>query len=58
MTEIKEAPKTKAGNGQSQIKETARQTPTEMQKLEARWTDFTRRFAEEMDRAFADFGHE
>jgi HSP20 family protein len=58
MTEIKEAPKTKAGNGQSQPKDVARQTQTDVQKLEAKWFDFTRRFAEEMDRAFADFGHE
>ena len=30
MTEIKEAPKTKTGNGQGQTKETARQTPAEI----------------------------
>jgi len=58
MTEVKEAPKTKAGNGQGQTKEISRQTPTELQKVEARWFDFTRRLADEMDRAFADFGHE
>jgi len=58
MTELKEAPKTKAGNGQGQTKEVARPMPTELQKVEARWFDFTLRFADEMDRAFADFGHE
>jgi len=58
MTEIKEAPKTTTGNGAGQKKEVARQAPTELQKLEARWFDFTHRFADEMDRAFADFGHE
>lgn len=58
MTEIKEAPKTTTANGAGQKKEVARQTPSELQKLEARWFDFTRRFADEMDRAFGDFGHD
>jgi HSP20 family protein len=58
MTEIKEAPKTTTGNGSGFKKDVARQAPTELQKLEARWFDFTRQFADEMDRAFADFGHE
>jgi HSP20 family protein len=58
MTEIKEAPKTTTGNGSGQKKEVARQAPSELQKLEDRWFDFTRRFADEMDRAFGEFGHE
>jgi HSP20 family protein len=58
MNEIKEAPKTTTTNGAGQKKEVARQSPTELQKLEARWFDFAHRFAGEMDRAFGDFGHE
>jgi len=58
MTEIKEAPRTKTGNGQGQTKEVARQTPADLQKAEAGRFDFMQRFAEEMDRLFEDFGHE
>jgi len=58
MSHVKEAPKTKTGNGQGQEKETALQTPAEMQKVDASRFEIVRRFAEEMDRVFEDFGHE
>jgi len=58
MTDVKEAPKTKAGNGPGAIKEVTKGMPAELQKIEARWFDFTRQLAAEMDRAFGDFGHE
>lgn len=58
MTEIKEAPKASTGNGSGQKKEVAREAPYEMQKLEDRWFEFARHFANEMDRMFGDFGHE
>lgn len=58
MTDIKEAPKATTGNGHGVKKEVARQTPSELHVLEERWSDFTRRFADEMERAFGDFGHE
>lgn len=58
MTEVKEAPKAKTTNGQGQVKAPAVQTPTELQNVEAGGFDLMRRFAEEMDRVFEDFGHE
>ena len=57
MTEVKEAPKTKTGNGHGQTKELARAAPASLQPAEAgRLTSCS--FAEEMDRVFEDFGHE
>jgi len=58
MTEVKEAPKTKTGNGQGQAKEVARAAQASLQPAEAGRFDFMHRFAEEMDRVFEDFGHE
>jgi len=58
MTEVKEAPKTKTGNGHGVAKEIASQRPADLQKAEAGRFDFMQRFAEEMDRVFEDFGHE
>jgi len=58
MTEIKEAPKTKVGNGPAATREVTPAMPAELQKIETRWFDLTRQLAAEMDRAFADFGHE
>jgi len=58
MTEVKEAPKAKTGNGQGQAKEPVLRSPVEMQSAEAGGLEMVRRFAEEMDRVFEDFGHE
>ncbi len=58
MTEVKEAPKAKTGNGQGQAKEPVLRSPVEMQSVEAGGLEMVRRFAEEMDRVFEDFGHE
>ena len=58
MTEIKEAPKTKTGNGHGVTKEVVPQTPAEMSKVEASPFELVHRFAEEMDRVFDDFGYE
>ncbi len=58
MTEVKEAPKVKTTNGQGQVKAPAAQTPAEMRNTEAAPFEMVRRFAEEMDRVFEDFGQE
>jgi len=58
MTEVKEAPKAKSGNGQGQAKEVARAAPAGLQPAEPGRFEFMHRFAEEMDRMFEDFGHE
>jgi HSP20 family protein len=58
MTEVKEAPKPKTTNGQGQTKElTPRATMTPKQH-EATPFAFMRRFTEEMNRLFEDFGLE
>jgi HSP20 family protein len=56
MTEVKEAPKTKTGNGQG--REPAVRKPVEMQKAEAGPFELAHRLAEEMERVFEDFGRE
>jgi len=59
MTEVKEAPKPKTGNGQGQMTEIAPpQAPTVPQKVVRNPFAFMRRLAEEMDRVFEDFGLE
>jgi HSP20 family protein len=58
MTEVKEAPKPKTTNGQGQKKDIAPQAPTVPQKAMGNPFVFMRRFAEEMDRLFEDFGLE
>jgi HSP20 family protein len=56
MTEVKEAPKPKTTNGQGQTREmTPRATPPN---VPATPFAFMRRFTEEMDRLFEDFGLE
>jgi HSP20 family protein len=57
MTELKEAPKPKTGNGPGQMKPVAPQA-TAPQKTYAAPFAFMRRFTEEMDRFFEDFGLE
>jgi len=59
MTEVKEAPKPKTGNGQGQTKQIVPQAPAVPQKVAGSSPfAFMRRFAEEMDRLFEDFGFE
>src|SRR5262245_27020526 len=58
MTEVKEAPKPKTSNGQGQTREMAPQAPTAPVRANAGPFVFMRRFAEEMDRLFEDFGLE
>ena len=58
MNEVKDAPRTKPGNGQGQTKEVVRQTPAGVQKVEANRFEFLKRLAQEMDRVFEDFSHE
>jgi len=58
MTDVKEAPKVKTTNGSGQVKAPAVQTPAEMRNTEVAPFEMVRRFAEEMDRVFEDFGHE
>jgi len=58
MTEVKEAPEPKTSNGQGQTREMAPQAPTVPVKTNGRPFGFMRRFAEEMDRLFEDFGLE
>jgi len=58
MTEVKEAPKPKTTNGQGQTKEMAPRATTTPQKAQATPFAFMRRFTEEMDRLFEDFGLE
>ena len=57
MTELKEAPKPKTANGQGQMKPVTPQAATP-QKTYATPFAFMRRFTEEMDRIFEDFGLE
>jgi len=57
MTELKEAPKPKTANGQGQTKPVTPEA-TLPQKTHARPFAFMRRFTEEMDRLFEDFGLE
>jgi HSP20 family protein len=58
MTEVKEAPKTKTQNGPGQSAEVASRAPTGVMKPTASPFSFMRRFAEEMDHLFDDFGFE
>jgi len=58
MTEVKEAPEPKTSNGQGQTREMAPQASTVPVKTNGRPLVFMRRFAEEMDRLFEDFGLE
>jgi HSP20 family protein len=55
MTNVKEAPKPKTGNGPVQTNEIASQ-PAAMEKSNGSPSTFMRRFAEEMDRLFDEFG--
>jgi HSP20 family protein len=57
MSAIKEAPKRKTVNGQGPMKEVALQ-PTTPQRTYARAFGFMRRFTEELDRLFEEFGVE
>ena len=56
MTEVKEAPEPKTSNGQGQTREMAPQATTVPVKTNGHPFAFMRRFAEEMDRLFEDFG--
>jgi HSP20 family protein len=56
MTEVKEAPKAKTSNGPAQTKEVAPQAPAAPVKSNGSPFTFMRRFAEEMDQLFEDFG--
>jgi len=57
MTDVKEAPKTKTTNGQGEGKEIAPRTPTvPVMRGNSNPFAFMRRFAEEMDKLFEDFG--
>ena len=58
MTELKDAPKPKPTNGQGQTKDVAPQATPSLQKVNGSPFTFMRRFAEEMDRLFEDFGLE
>src|ERR1700758_986164 len=58
MTAVKEAPRPKTTNGQGQTKEMAPRTTTTPQPAHATPFAFMRRFTEEMDRLFEDFGLE
>lgn len=58
MTEVKEAPKSKTTNGQGQKTQMAPQATTTPQAAPATPFAFMRRFTEEMDRLFEDFGLE
>jgi HSP20 family protein len=58
MTELKDAPKPKAANGQGQVKNTARGTETAPIAPHRSPFAFMRRFVEEMDHLFDDFGVE
>jgi len=58
MTEVKEAPEPKTSNGQGQTREMAPQATTVPVKTNGSPFAFMRRFAEEMDRLFEDFGLE
>jgi HSP20 family protein len=58
MTEIKDAPKTKTGNGQGQVKEIAPGTSAAPMKSIGSPFAFMRRFAEDMDHLFEEFGLE
>jgi len=58
MTTVKEAPKPKTTNGQGQMKTIAPQAPTVPQNATGYPAAFMRRFGEEMDRFFEDFGLE
>ncbi len=56
MTELKEAPRPKTENGAGQLKEVAPRGEVTAQKWAGSPFLFMRRFAEEMDRLFEDFG--
>jgi HSP20 family protein len=58
MSEIKEAPKPKTGNGQGQIKDVAPSTTSAPMKSIGSPFAFMRRFAEDMDHLFEEFGLE
>ena len=58
MAELKDAPKPKAANGQGQVKNITRGTETAPITLHGSPFAFMRRFAEEMDHLFEDFGVE
>jgi len=58
MTEVKEAPKPKTANGQGQRKEVVPRATTAPQQTHRTPFTLMRRFAEEMDRFFEDFGLE
>jgi HSP20 family protein len=58
MTEVKEAPKSKTGNRQGQINQVVPSAPSAPQRVSGSPFTFMRRFAEEMDRLFEDFGLE
>jgi HSP20 family protein len=56
MPELKEAPKAKTGDGQGQTKAVATQAKTAPAKTNGNPFNFMRRFAEEMDQLFDEFG--
>ena len=58
MTELKEAPKPKTTNGQGQTKELTPRATMAPKKAQGTPFAFMRRFTEEMDRLFEDFGLE
>jgi HSP20 family protein len=58
MTDIKDAPKSKAGNGQGKVKEIVPGTSTAPMKSIGNPFAFMRRFAEDMDHLFEEFGLE
>src|SRR4249920_1367394 len=58
MTEIKEAPRSKAGNGKGQVKDVAPGTAAAPMKSIGSPFAFMRRFAEDMDHLFEEFGLE
>jgi HSP20 family protein len=58
MAELKDAPKPKAANGQGQVKNAARGAETAPTTSHGSPFAFMRRFAEEMDHLFEDFGVE
>lgn len=58
MTDVKEAPKAKTGNGHSEAKAVVPKASVEMHKAEPAPFEFMRDFAREMERVFEDFGLE
>jgi HSP20 family protein len=58
MTDIKDTPKSKTGNGQGQVKDVAAGTSSAPMKSIGSPFAFMRRFAEDMDHLFEEFGLE